>query len=517
MSDEPRASWAAAIAEAVVAASRGAFGAAIQQLAALAPLAEADGERLREGLATLIGEFGRIIAEKEDILATIQLSMMELEEARQGLEAEVEERRRAEHALKETAGELATTLDLLRRSESLTRAVVEHAADGIVTVDERYLIRGWNAAAERIFGYTRAEALGRSFQLVLPAARVPAGRRREDLARRKDGTVLPIEVHAAEATVGDAQVLVLLVRDLTESKQTELRLKELHSRLLSASREAGMADVASSILHNLGNVLNSASVSASLVVEQLHRPSVERLERLAGLLAEHEPELPRFLAEDPRGRGVPAYLRALADAARDEQERLRTEAATLQKHLDHVKVVVSTQQAYARRGGVLETLHLSEVVEDALGMSFGEEGDIRVVREYEPLPPVSLDRHRLLQILVNLLRNARHAVRDGGRPDREVTVRVGRLDAQTLRIEVRDNGVGIPPEHLGRLFEQGFTTKAFGHGYGLHSSVLAAKELGGGLRAESEGRDRGAVFCLELPLSEPASHNSPPSSGSDIK
>ncbi len=117
------------------------------------------------------------------------------------------------------------------------------------------------------------------------------------------------------------------------------------------------------------------------------------------------------------------------------------------------------------------------------------------------MPPILVDRHKLLQILVNLLSNARHALMESGREDKVLTLRIepgARQDR--LRIAVSDNGVGIPAENLHRLFSQGFTTKKSGHGFGLHISALAAAEMGGTLTCESAGSGHGATFSLELPV-----------------
>jgi signal transduction histidine kinase len=159
------------------------------------------------------------------------------------------------------------------------------------------------------------------------------------------------------------------------------------------------------------------------------------------------------------------------------------------------------QQSYAISGGYTEVLPLEEVIEDALRMNtaaFDRHGT-GVAREFDPaLPPMPVDRNKMLLILVNLIRNAKYACDEGGNADKRVTVRT-EFDGG-VRISVIDNGVGIRPENLARLFEHGFTTRKNGHGFGLHSSALAAREMGGSLSVRSEGPGQGAVFTIELPL-----------------
>jgi len=158
------------------------------------------------------------------------------------------------------------------------------------------------------------------------------------------------------------------------------------------------------------------------------------------------------------------------------------------------------QQNYARASGVTEIVQPVEMVEDALRMN--AEGlaqhQVRLVREFEAAPEITVEKHKVLQILVNLVRNAQHACDESGRNDKCLTLRVTSEDHR-ICIIVSDNGVGIAPENLTRIFSHGFTTKKDGHGFGLHSAVLSAREMGGDLRVESGGPGCGATFTLELP------------------
>jgi signal transduction histidine kinase len=159
----------------------------------------------------------------------------------------------------------------------------------------------------------------------------------------------------------------------------------------------------------------------------------------------------------------------------------------------------------------LEILLLEEMVEDAMRMSFTAlaRHQIEVVRLFESVPPVLVDRHKVLQILINLINNAKHAL--DHRPDgRRLTLRIIRHDTERVRVEVTDNGTGVPPEILNRIFSHGFTTKKTGHGFGLHSGANAAKEMGGSLSVRSDGEGTGATFVLELPLNKNTSQPSSP-------
>lgn len=279
-------------------------------------------------------------------------------------------------------------------------------------------------------------------------------------------------------------------------------LENAHRQLLETSRKVGMAEVATNVLHNVGNVLNSVNVSATLVADQTRESkAASGLSKLGALLAEHAGDLPDFLANDSRGRRVPGYVATLATELDGERKAMAEELDQLRKNIDHIREIVAMQQGYAKVSGVIEEVATSELVEDALRMNAGalEHHGVKVVREYRVRPTLAVDRHQVLQILVNLIRNAKYACDDSGRADKWITMRITDTDGN-VGIEVIDNGVGIPSENLARIFTQGFTTRKDGHGFGLHGAALAAKALGGSLTAHSDGPGKGATFTLLLPL-----------------
>jgi signal transduction histidine kinase len=305
---------------------------------------------------------------------------------------------------------------------------------------------------------------------------------------------------AAAASLRDANArLEERVRERTAELEENLaRLSRARSELAEAARRAGMAEVASSVLHNVGNVLNSVNVTTTLVADRLRNSKAPAVRRAMALVPEDEAAAAAFLSADSRGRVLPAYLRRLGDTLCADNEQLGKEIAFLQKNVDHIKVIVSLQQEHARHGGLVEPVRIAELIDDAIRFSLAsaESAGLRVDRELAPLPEVTTDRHRLFQILVNLLRNARDAV--AGRAEQRLVVRA-RRDGDGVAIEVADDGCGIAPENLARIFSLGFTTKPDGHGYGLHSSAIAARELGGAITVDSPGLERGTTFTVRLP------------------
>lgn len=284
-----------------------------------------------------------------------------------------------------------------------------------------------------------------------------------------------------------------------EKRTAELR--HTHQRLLDTSRQAGMAEVATSVLHNVGNVLNSVNVTAGVLRDRIRTSKSVNLSKVTALLQEHENDLAAFLTEDDRGRKLPRYLDTLAVHVDGERKTLLNELDSLRKNIDHINDIVAMQQNYAKVSGFEETVPVVDMVEDALRMSAGslKRHDVELIRDYRARPVVSTERHKVLQILVNVLRNAKYACDDAGASDKQITVRISE-EPGSAGIEIVDNGIGIPPENLSKIFGHGFTTRKGGHGFGLHSSALAAKEIGGSLQVSSAGHLKGSTFSLTLPL-----------------
>lgn len=293
------------------------------------------------------------------------------------------------------------------------------------------------------------------------------------------------------------------LREQISAKDAALAdLAEAQRRLIDLSRISGMAEVATGILHNVGNVLNSVNVSAAIVADHLRASRIVQMVELVKMLDAHQDQLSDFVASDPRGRRVIPYMNKLSLHLAGERDQLVTEVASLLQHVNHIKQIVAMQQTYARSSGVLEKVALTDVMEDALGITRTgmKRHGIELCIQHEQLPPITTDRHKVLQILLNLIRNAKDATKLSGKPDRRINISTMRSGNDRVAIHVTDNGVGIAPENLVRVFSHGFTTKKDGHGFGLHSGALAAKQLGGSLTAASDGPDTGATFTLELPL-----------------
>ncbi|MEJ7600108.1 MAG: PAS domain S-box protein [Kofleriaceae bacterium] len=452
-------------------------------------------------IGQLVAGFSAMIQSVKDRDEKIQVHLESLEAARASLETRVALRTQELHA-----------------SETRTRAIIEYAADAIVTLGDSGVVEVFNPAAARIFGYTREEICGQRFErMIAPqylvhfdqlgiecvesGASVSIGTEGEIHGLRHDGTTFPMHIALSEVNINGNRLLTAIVRDITERKRAEAENQEMHERLVDASRQAGMAEVASNVLHNVGNVLNSINVSASLVCERLKNSRMTAVSKATALLREHANDLGSFLTTDKRGRLLPEYLDKLGESLLEERRDMLQELGSLTTDIDHVKRIVKTQQSFARVSHDVRALvDPRDVMEDALRISSSavEGSVVQIVRDYALSKPIRLDRHKTVHILVNLINNAKQAVEKLGAGG-EIRVSIG-ADDHDLRIDVVDNGEGIQPEHRLLIFNHGFTTKRDGHGFGLHGAAISATEMGGSLTVHSEGSGCGARFTLALPL-----------------
>ena len=418
-------------------------------------------------------------------------------------------------------GEFVVDYQLMERSMELSsqelleanseiRAIFQAIPDVVFRLDNQGTILSVNGAG----GEVQQRALvGRNIQ----ECWLHSGREFPEVLRRviEEKSMLSIEhseganeqasFHEVRLVPVLQDQVVAIARDITGRKNAEARLKQMHQQLSDASRQAGMAEIANNVLHNVGNVLNSVNVSAGLIGSKLRESKDQGLAKAVQLMNEHAMDLGDFLTRDAKGKALPGYLNKLVAALAAEKQSIAQELESLSRSVDHIKEIVATQQSYSGSTSVAEPVHVRDLMEDALRMNAASiaRRQIAVVKDFADVPLLLLDKHLVLQILVNLIRNAENAM--DAVPDRshQITLRMNVVESaegqRRLRIRVEDDGEGIAPENLTRLFGHGFTTRKNGHGFGLHSCALAAKEMQGAITAHSDGLDRGAVFTLELP------------------
>ena len=227
------------------------------------------------------------------------------------------------------------------------------------------------------------------------------------------------------------------------------------------------------------------------------------LETLSKILADHAQNLADFIASDPRGKHVQPALSAITQHFGSQQKGILLELASLSDGIAHIRELVKSQQSFAVQAQIEEPTDVSEQIRKAIALTnkaTANDASLEIVQQFGDVPEVLVDKHKLLEILVNLVQNARQAMEAAEGKPKKLTIALEATKARRLRIAVQDTGVGIPAENLIKIFSLGFTTKQQGHGFGLHAAGNAAAEMGGTLTGRSEGPGKGATFILELPL-----------------
>lgn len=266
------------------------------------------------------------------------------------------------------------------------------------------------------------------------------------------------------------------------------KLVDGQRQLMLASRRAGMSEVASAVLHNVGNALNSLNVSAQVIVDHVTMFDLAGVGKAAQLLR-----------GDPDGRyeKLAEYLDRVHVQHGRMRQSLLDELGDLSSSVGQIKRIVARQQAHAGAKSVHESVRLDELVDEALVLAAPPK-QIAVERDYASVPEIEVDRHRLVGILVHLIGNACEAMVAQPAVDGVLRVVVRRNESGASRVEIHDNGIGIAAENLDKVFGYGFTTKVDGHGFGLHASANAATEAGATISCTSDGVGRGACFVLAL-------------------
>ena len=459
----------------------------------------------KTGQGPAVGKTVELTAVRKDgIEIPVELSLSAVERGREwhaiGIARDIRNRKRVEKERERQRQTLSTIVDRL--------------PVGVAIIDTQKRIRHVNPAAVSMMGCDSEEiVVGRlCHESFCPTERdkcpiLDLGKTVDNCERvliGKDAAQIPILKTVTPIQLSGEELLLEAFVDISERKAAEAERQRLQEKLIDSSRQAGMAEVATGVLHNVGNVLNSVNVSAQTATEKIKRSGVSDLARASDLIDEHLDDLGEFISTDERGKHLPRFLRELSRNLLDEQDSLVNELAAIGQNIEHIKEIVARQQSYATVAGVVMEASLSELADDALRtleVSLTRHG-IEIVREYPDQLQIMTDKHKVVQVLCNLVSNAKHALLASDSNEKRLVVRFKRTDADHVAVIVEDNGIGIAPENLSRVFQYGFTTKKNGHGFGLHSSALAAEELGGSLTAHSDGPGRGAMFTLELPLAD---------------
>lgn len=274
------------------------------------------------------------------------------------------------------------------------------------------------------------------------------------------------------------------------------------SKVIAESiRYIEISEIAAHVLHNMGNVLTSINVAASILHEKLSRSEMGELKHLSHLLSQHEKNLLSFFSENPKGKFIVPFIQKLAEKWLSEKEALMQEIHEIKQKIDVVKKIVHSLEMTGRSKGFVETIQIAEIIDEALAINNAliHEIGVTIEKQLSELPMIPIDKMKILQILVNLIKNGLEALRESTQNHKFLLLKARMHEGKKFQIEIIDNGKGISQGDLNKIFTYGFTTKAENHGLGLHSSALLTKELGGTLTINSLGLQKGATVILQLP------------------
>ena len=428
-------------------------------------------------------------------------------------------KRQAVVALLDITTRIRATEALERKSAELEKLalVAKYTDNAVIITDEQTRIEWVNEGFTRLTEYALEEVVGRRPGQFLQGGDTDpevVATMRQALEKQigfdvevknynKSGRPywVSIEARPIRDAEGRLRKYIAVESDISARREYEAERERLQVEIVEASRQAGMAELATGVLHNVGNVLNSVNVSTEIIQGRLRDSALTRLLQANRVVQQHTADWPEFAAHDPRGQMLPRLLDRLANRLQSEHDFFVAEMRSLSKNVDHIKQTITVQQSFAKVSGVQQDVDVAELLEDALRASgiLGVTPEVEVTRQYDRVAEVTTDKHKLMQIVVNLLTNAKQAMSDS--PSRQLRVELKAAEASDLLIRITDSGSGIAVEHLNRIFEHGFTTKEHGHGFGLHSCALTAHDLGGGMSVHSDGPGRGATFELRLPRS----------------
>ncbi len=279
------------------------------------------------------------------------------------------------------------------------------------------------------------------------------------------------------------------------------QLKAAQQELIDKAHQAGMADIASGTLHNVGNILNSVKVSAQLIRTNLNVSNVSNFKRANDLLRENIDRLEDFIVNDPKGKKLMDYYLKLESIILEEHRHVMDNLDRLNEKIDMIADVIAAQQSYAGISSLTEVYSLETIIEDALTLQSGSinQYGIKIIRDITPLPLIPIQKTKLVHIIINLIKNAKESMVDLPVNNRVMKISIEQK-GEYAYMKISDSGSGISEKNLKKIFTHGFTTKKDGHGFGLHSCANYMMEMHGKIWAESEGEGKGATFVLQFQL-----------------
>ncbi len=427
------------------------------------------------------------------------------------LEQEITQRTKAEKELQEHQNHLEELVEKrtnrLIEAETKTRSLLENSPDIIVNINRdliiQYMNRGIgieqtvNIIGESVFR-TIPPNYHLEFQTVISKIFKNGG---SELIETKQLTADQSELYLETrlAAVGkneNINEIILITTDITKRKEAEAQLFFTQKELVEKAHKAGMAEIATDTIHNVGNILNSVQTSILSIEEILYKSESLNYQKACELLKANLNNLDNFIQNDPKGKKLIEYFLALSDLFNDERGSINRLTERLKEKVEAITNVIASQQSYV--GANLFAKHpLEQIVNDALSI-LSETIDsyqITTIKFFEEVPVINIQKTKLVHIIINLIKNACEAMRSKTIMDRKLHLSIT-ADNSSVYLKITDNGAGIPEREINKIFTHGYTTKANGHGFGLHSCANYMAEMRGEINVESAGIEKGSTFIL---------------------
>ncbi len=285
-----------------------------------------------------------------------------------------------------------------------------------------------------------------------------------------------------------------------ERKQADVQLQITQKELIEKAHLAGMSEIATGILHNVGNILNNIKVSTELIDNLNKNSKIESFTKANNLLRENFDSLDKFVSDNPKGKKLMQYYLELEDCLVDENNQIQEHINRLIKSIELITSVIVAQQSFASTSSLTEEYSFEEIIKETLTMKSDliNQNKIDVITSYASLEKIPVQKIKLMHILINIIHNARDAMFSIPRDKRKLYISLKKSNG-FIQIKIKDTGEGISKKNINKIFTHGFTTKMDGRGFGLHNSANAMMEMNGKLKVESDGSDKGTTFILEFP------------------
>ena len=434
--------------------------------------------------------------------------------------------------LKKIQERLTGTISELERQTQLFESVFNSMSDGVVVADEHNIFTMINPTAERFIGGMPTDLPSKRWSAEygmfyldtttafpmdeLPLFRAVEGESTDNVEMYvrnpniPEGAYVSVSGRPLRDRNGKQQGGVIVFHDMTERFQTTDRLNQAFAQ--------GRLEVVDTILHNIGNAINSVAVGVNSVYEQLASDELSsRLTALANALQAHQEDLGEYITNHPQGQQVLPFIQALASDLSEVDHELKETTRRVRERTSHIVDIIRTQKSHGSEQDMRKDINLAEAFSSAIKVLHDSiaKRDIQIEIDCEDaLEEIRMQESQFHQMIINLVKNSIEAIDELEELDEVPFIRVrAESDADWLRIDVTDNGIGLDTDQSREIFSAGYTTKQKGTGLGLHSSANFVIATGGKISASSDGYRKGTTIHIVFPCSRISAPPPPPADG----